>query len=76
MRGATYNTPAPLLTWKKGKRNVAFWTYEIVIGHLEDRVEEQKVAQGLMYKINRIWDQQEEIEPDYEMHRRSGSLEI
>lgn len=52
-----------MLTWKKGGRNVAFWTYEIVIGHLEDRAEEQKVAQGLVYKINRIWEQREEIEP-------------
>jgi len=64
------------LTWKKGVRNVAFWSYEIVIGHLEDRAEAQKVAQGLVYKIKRIWEQREEIEPDYEMHRRPGSLEI
>ncbi|MBN1954408.1 MAG: hypothetical protein JW900_05080, partial [Anaerolineae bacterium] len=29
LRGAMYNTQAPSLAWKKGRRNVAFWSYKI-----------------------------------------------
>ncbi len=34
------------------------------------------MAQGLVKIINRIWEQREQIEPDYEMHQRPGSLEF
>lgn len=34
------------------------------------------MAQGLVKIINRIWEQREQIEPDYELYQRPGSLEI
>jgi ArsR family metal-binding transcriptional regulator len=34
------------------------------------------VAQGLVDLVNRTWERREEIEPDYEMRRRPGPLEI
>lgn len=76
LRGARYIAQAPSLQWKKGGRNIAFWPYKIAIGHLEDRGQAQKVAQGLVDLVNRTWERREEIEPDYEMRRRPGPLEI
>jgi ArsR family metal-binding transcriptional regulator len=76
LRGAVYIANAPSLTWKKGGRNVAFWSYKIAIGHLEDRAEAQRVAQGFVDLVNRTWERRAEIEPDYEMRRRPGPLEV
>jgi ArsR family metal-binding transcriptional regulator len=76
LRGARYIAQAPSLQWKKGGRNIAFWPYKIAIGHLEDRGQAQKVAQGLVDLANRTWERRKEIEPDYEMRRRPGPLEI
>jgi len=53
LRGAVYNHQALNLALKKGGRNIAFWPYKIAIGHLEDRTEAQKVAQGLVDLVNR-----------------------
>jgi len=76
LRGAVYNPQAPALSWKKGGRNIAFWPHKIAIGDLEDRTEAEKVAQGLVKLVNRTWERREEIEPDYEMHRRPGPVEV
>ena len=76
LRGARYIAQAPSLTWKKGGRNIAFWSYKIAIGHLEDRARAEKVAQGLVDLVNRTWERRGEIEPDYEMHKRPGPLEV
>ena len=76
LRGAVYNAQAPSLAWKKGGRNTAFWPDRIAIGHLEDRAQAQKVAQGLVDLVNRTWERRAEIEPDREMHRRPGPLEV
>jgi ArsR family metal-binding transcriptional regulator len=75
LRGAVYVAQAPCLTWKKGGRNIAFWSYKIAIGHLEDRTQAQRVAQGLVDLVNRTWARREEIKPDYEMRKRPGPLE-
>jgi len=76
LRGAMYNAQAPSLAWKKGGRNIAFWSYKIAIGHLEDRAQAEKVAQGLVDLVNRTWERRGEIEPDHEMHKRPGPMEI
>jgi ArsR family metal-binding transcriptional regulator len=76
LRGAVYNQQAPSLAWKKGGRNVAFWPYKIAIGHLEDRSHAEKVAQSLVDLVNRTWERRGEIDPDHEMHRRPGPLEV
>ena len=76
MRGAVYVAQAPSLAWKKRGRNIAFWPYKIAIGHLEDRGQAQKVAQGLVDLVNRTWARRVEIEPYYEMRRRPGPMEV
>ena len=76
LRGAVYNAKAPSLAWKKGGRNIAFWPYKIAIGHLEDREEAQKVAQGLVDLMNRTWERREKIEPDYETHQRPAPMAL
>jgi len=76
LRGARYIAQAPSLTWKKGGRNITFWPYKIAIGHLDDRTQAEKVAQGLVKKVNSTWERRDEIEPDYEMHKRPGPMEI
>jgi ArsR family metal-binding transcriptional regulator len=76
LRGAVYNNQAPSLAWKKGGRNVAFWPYKIAVGHLEDKAQAQKVAQGLVDLVNRTWERRDKIEPDHEMHKRPGPLEV
>jgi len=76
LRGAVYVAQAPSLAWKKGGRNIAFWSYKIAIGHLRDRAQAQKVAQGLVDLVNRTWMRRAEIEPYYEMRRRPGPMEV
>ncbi len=76
LRGAVYSAQAPSLAWKKGGRNIAFWPYKIAIGHLEDRGEAQKVAQGLVDLVNRTWERREKIEPDYETHQRPAPMAL
>ena len=76
LRGAVYHAKAPSLTWKKGGRNIAFWPYKIAIGHLEDRGEAQKVAQGLLNLVNRTWERREKIEPDHETHQRPAPMAL
>ena len=76
LRGAVYIANVPSLTWKKGGRNIAFWPYKIAIGHLEDRAEAEKVAKGLVDLVNRTWARREEIEPDHEVHRRPGPMDV
>ena len=76
LRGAMYNPRAPALTWKRGGRNIVFWPYKIAIGHLEGRAEAEKVAEGLVKRVNRTWERRDEIEPSYEVRRRLGPMEV
>ena len=76
LRGARYIAQAPSLMWKKGGRNIAFWSYKIAIGHLGDRTQAGKVAKGLVDLVNRTWERRDEIEPDCEMRRRPAPLEV
>ena len=76
LRGARYVPQGPALMWTKAGRNIAFWPYKIAIGHLDDRAEAQKVALGLLDLVNRTWERRDKIEPDYEMHKRPGPLEV
>ena len=76
LRGAVYNPRAPALSWKKGGRNIVFWPYKIAISHLEGRAEAEKVAQGLVKRVNRVWERRAEIEPSYEVRRRLGPMEV
>jgi len=76
LRGAMYSHQAPSLAWKKGGRNTAFWPYKIAIGHLADRAEAERVAKGLVDLVNRTWERRKELEPDYEMHKRPGPLDM
>ena len=76
LRGARYIAQGPALMWKKGGRNIAFWPYKIAIGHLEDRVQAEKVARGLVDLVNRTWQRRAEIEPNHEERRRPAPLEI
>jgi hypothetical protein len=67
LHSAVYVAQAPSLTWKKGEHSIAFWPHKIAIGHLEDRAQAQKVAQGLADLANRTWARRAEIEPYYEV---------
>ncbi len=76
LRGAVYNRQAPALAWKNGKHNIGFWPYKIAIGQLADRTEAEQMARGLVDLVNRTWERRDEIEPDYEMHRRPAPLDL
>ena len=76
MRGAVYNDTAPALTWKKGGHNVAFHPHQIAVSNVEDRDAAVKEVEGLIRLVNRTWVRRDEIEPDREMHRRPGPLDI
>jgi ArsR family metal-binding transcriptional regulator len=76
LRGAVYNDSAPALTWKKGGHNVAFHPYQIAVSNVEDRDAAVKEVEGLVKLVNRTWERRDEIEPDHEMHRRPGPLDI
>ncbi len=77
LRGAMYNTQAPSLAWTdQDNRKVAFWAYKIAIGSLDDRAQAEKVAKEIVDLVNSTWERRDEIEPDHEMHKRSGPMEI
>jgi len=76
LRGAVYNAAAPALTWKKAGHNVAFHPYQIAVSNVEDRDVAVKEVEGLVKLINRTWERREEIEPDHEVHKRPGPLEL
>lgn len=76
LRGTVYNAAAPALTWKKGGHNVAFHPYQIAVSNVEDRDAAIKEVEGLIKLVNRTWERRDEIEPDHEMHRRPGPLDI
>ena len=74
--GAVYNAAAPALTWKKAGHNVAFHPYQIAVSNVEDRDAAIKEVDGLIRLVNRTWERRAEIEPDYQMHRRPGPMEV
>jgi ArsR family metal-binding transcriptional regulator len=76
LRGARYIPQAPALIWKKGGRNIAFWSYKIAVGHLEDRTQAERVTSGLVDLVNRTWERRTEIEPDHSVYQRPGPLVV
>ena len=76
LRGAVYSAAAPALTWKKGGHNIAFHPYQIAVSNVEDRDAAIREVEGLVKLVNRTWEGHAEIEPDHEMHRRPGPMDI
>jgi ArsR family metal-binding transcriptional regulator len=76
LRGAVYNRAANALTWTKGGRNVAFHARRIMAANLADRAEAERVIRGLVDLVNRTWERRNELQPDFEMHRRAAPMEI
>jgi len=76
LRGAVYHRAANALTWKKGGHNIAFHAYEIATSNVKDREAAIKELDGLIALVNRTWERQAEIEPDYELHQRPAPLAI
>jgi len=76
LRGAVYNPSVPALTWTKGGQYVAFQPYQIAVSNVEDRQAGIKEVEGLVKLVNRTWERRDEIEPDYETHRRPTPMEV
>jgi len=76
LRGAVYTRAAKALTWKKGGRSTAFHPYKIAAANLEDRAEAEKVIRGLIKLVNRTWERRDEIQPDFETHRRPTPMAL
>jgi len=76
LRGATYNAAAPALIWKRGGHNVAFHPYQIAVSNVADRDAAIQEVEDLIKLVNRTWERREEIEPDHDMHRRPGPMEL
>ena len=76
LRGAVYLPSANALTWKKGGHNIAFHTYEIATSNVEDRDQAEKELKGLIDLVNRTWERQADITPDFETHQRPTSMAI
>lgn len=76
LRGAIYDANVPALRWTKGGHYVAFQPYQIAVSNVEDRQAAIQEVEGLIKLVNRTWEQRDEIEPDYETHRRPSPLEV
>jgi ArsR family metal-binding transcriptional regulator len=76
LRGAVYHKTANALTWKKGGHNIAFHEHELSTSNVEDREAAVKELEGLIALINRTWERQAEITPDFETHQRPTSMAI
>ncbi len=74
--GAVYSHAAKGLTWKKGECSTAFHPYKIAAADFEDRSEADKMIQGLVRTVNRIWEKRGEIEPDFKMHRGPAPMAV
>jgi ArsR family metal-binding transcriptional regulator len=76
LRGAVYNPGAPALTWKKGGHNIAFHPTQIAVSNVPDREAAIQEVEGLVSLVNRTWERRTEIEPNYEVRRRPGMMEV
>jgi ArsR family metal-binding transcriptional regulator len=76
LRGAVYHKSANALTWKKGGHNIAFHEHELSTSNIEDREAAVKELEGLIALVNRTWERQTEITPDFETHQRPTSMAI
>ena len=74
--GVIYHPGANALTWKKGKRNVAFHAYEIITSNVEDRESAEQEIKGLIDLVNRTWEGRKEIIPDTTTRQRPTSMAI
>ena len=76
LRGAVYNAGAPALTWKKGGHNIAFHPYQIAVSNVPDRDAAIQEVEGLIKVVNRTWERRVEIQPNYQVRRRPGLMEV
>jgi ArsR family metal-binding transcriptional regulator len=76
LRGAIYNAPAPAITWTKGGHNVAFHPYQIAVSNVLDRDAAIKEVEGLVKLVNRIWEQRDQITPDFVTHQRPTPMAV
>ncbi len=76
LRGAVYNRGAPALIWKKAGHSVAFHPYKIAVSNVADRDDAEDEVERVTDLVNRTWARRDAIEPDHEMHRRPGHLDV
>ena len=76
LKGAIYSPEAEALTWVRGGRMVAYSAYQIAVSNLEDREEAVKVLESEIERVNRTWQQRDEITPSAHVRKRPAPLAL
>jgi ArsR family metal-binding transcriptional regulator len=76
LKGAIYSPEADALTWVRGGRRVAYSAYQIAVSNLEDRDEAERVVKSEIERVNRTWQQHDEITPSVHIRKRPTPLAI
>jgi ArsR family metal-binding transcriptional regulator len=76
LKGAIYSPEAQALTWTRGGRKVAYSAYQIAVSNVEDRNEAIRVLESEIERVNRTWEQRDEITPSTHTRQRPTPLMI
>ncbi len=66
----------PALVFREGGRKYALRPREILISNITERSEALALARAMVGKINRIWDDRENIEPSYDSWEKPRVLDL
>jgi len=73
---AAYDPAAPAVIWTRSDCQVAFHPCQIAISEVVDREAALREVESLVELVNRTWERQGEIEPDYRVRRRPAPLAL
>jgi ArsR family metal-binding transcriptional regulator len=76
LKAAIYSPEAQALTWVHGGRRVAYSANQIAVSNLEDRDEAERVLRSEIERVNRTWQQRDEITPSTHVQKRPVPLAV
>lgn len=76
LKGAVYSPEANALTWARGGRRIAYSANQIAVSNLEDRDEAERVLKSEIERINRTWQERDEITPSTHVRKRPTLLVV
>jgi ArsR family metal-binding transcriptional regulator len=74
--GAVYHRESQVVTWKKGRRHIAFHPMQIAMANVEDREDAGRELDEIVSIINETWARRDQITPDFASHQRPVPMTI
>lgn len=76
LEGADYDRNSKVLTWEENDKQYAFRSFEISAAPARDREEANALINDLVALVNRIWQNRDEIEPDFKPRKFPSLMAI